>query len=249
MGIRRPYINPTPAIAMYIGLLHSHTLVVALFLLLYLIKTALLFINPTALASFGRKTRVFEIIISTLFLLTGVGMALQTPSVQVGAWFWVKLLAVFASIPLAVVGFRKANKGMALLSLLLLLYSWGVSETRSPRMKKSDYFGSLGPAEALVGVNTEKTKADYDPVPHGKALYATYCVTCHGPDGALGVAGAKNLAHSVLDRDATKAFIRKGKNAMPGFDPDVLTDDELDALVAYLKVELASDMPPHATHE
>jgi mono/diheme cytochrome c family protein len=180
-----------------------------------------------------------------LFLLTGIGLALQTPSVSVGTWFWVKLIAVFASIPLAVIGFRKANKGMALLSLLLILYAWGVSETRSPRMKKSDYFGSLGPAEALVGVNTDRFSEKYDSVVHGKALYATYCVTCHGPDGALGVAGAKNLAHSTLDRDATKDFIRKGKNAMPGFGSDVLTEDELDALVAFLKVEMAAQPHPH----
>jgi len=230
---------------MYTGLLHTHTLVVTLFLLLYLIKTILLFAKPTLLETFGRKTRLVEIIVSSLFLLTGIGMALQTPSVSVGIWFWVKLIAVFASIPLAVIGFRKANKGMALLSLLLIVYAWGVSETRSPRMKKSDYFGSLGPAEVLVGVNTDRTSEQYDPVPHGKALYAYYCATCHGTDGALGVAGAKNLALSILDRDATKEFIRKGKNAMPGFGSDVLTEDELDAVVAFLKVEMAGQPHPH----
>ena len=174
---------------MYTGLLHTHTLVVSLFLLLYLIKTILLFVKPTLLETFGRKTRVVEIIVSSLFLLTGIGMALQTPSIQVGIWFWVKLIAVFASIPLAVIGFRKANKGLALLSLLLIIYAWGVSETRSPRMKKSDYFDSLGPAGALVGVNTDRLSEKYDNVLHGKALYATYCVACHGVDGALGVAG------------------------------------------------------------
>ncbi|MEY4144457.1 MAG: hypothetical protein RLZZ335_309 [Bacteroidota bacterium] len=230
---------------MYTGLLHTHTLVVSLFLMIYLVKTILLFAKPTLLEPFSRKTRILEIIVSTLFLLTGVGMALQTPSINVGIWFWVKLIAVFASIPLAVIGFRKANKGLALLSMLLIVYAWGVSETRSPRMKKSDYFGSLGPAEALVDVNTERASEQYDPVPHGKALYTFYCVACHGSDGALGVAGAKNLAHSTLDRDATKSFIRKGKNAMPGFGSDVLTEDELDALVAYLKVEMAAEHHPH----
>lgn len=230
---------------MYTGLLHTHTLVVSLFLLIYLIKTVLLWAKPSLLEPFIRKIRILEIVVSTLFLLTGIVMALQTPSVHVGAWFWVKLIAVFAAIPLAVIGFRKANKGMALLSLLLIIYAWGVSETRSPRMKKSDYFGSLGPAEALVGVNTDRASQQYDPVPHGKALYTYYCATCHGSDGALGVAGAKNLAHSTLDRDNTKAFIRKGKNAMPGFGSDVLSEDELDALVAYLKVDMAAQQHPH----
>lgn len=235
---------------MYTGLLHTHTLVVSLFLLLYLIKTVLLYLKPALLEPFGRKTRIAEIIVSTLFLLTGIGLALQTPSVQVGVWFWVKLLAVFASIPLAVIGFRRANKGMALLSLLLILYSWGISETRSPRMKKSDYFENLGPHKALEGVkairdSTIAGKALNDNVSQGKALYNFYCVACHGSDGALGVAGAKNLVHSTLDRDATKSFIRKGKNAMPGFGTDVLSDPELDAVVAFLKAKMAVHQHPH----
>jgi len=32
---------------------------------------------------------------------------------------------------------------------------------------------------------------------------------------------------------------------MPGFGSDVLTEDELDALVAYLKVEMAAEHHPH----
>src|SRR5205085_11672792 len=103
---------------MYTGILHTHTLVVSLFLLIYLVKTALLVFGKTEmLQNFTKKFRVPEMIISLLFFATGIYLAINTGNG--GTWLWVKLAAVLVSIPLAVIGFKRMNKNLALLSLIL----------------------------------------------------------------------------------------------------------------------------------
>lgn len=227
---------------MYTGMLHTHTTVVLLFVVLYLIKTVLLFVNTAKLEAFTKKTKVPEMIISTLFLLSGLYLALNTPSVSAGSWFWVKLAAVFAAIPLAVIGFKRKRKPLALLSLALLFYAYGISETKSPRMQKADYFA------ALAGENQQSTEGfdpmsdGYDILAHGAALYANNCVVCHGADGALGQAGAKNLQGSMLDKNEMAALVLKGKNGMPGF-KSALNDEEVFAVVAYVKANISATNP------
>ena len=65
---------------MYKGILHSHYLVVVLFLLIYVIKTILLLSNKNdLLAKFSKKVKIAEIIISVLFLVTGIYLSTQLP--------------------------------------------------------------------------------------------------------------------------------------------------------------------------
>ena len=91
---------------MFTGLLHTHKLVVVLFLLIYIIKTVLLLIGKTEnLEVFTKKVKVPEMIISFLFLVTGAVMLFQLPEIK--TLLIIKIVAVFASIPLAVVGFKK----------------------------------------------------------------------------------------------------------------------------------------------
>lgn len=85
---------------------------------------------------------------------------------------------------------------------------------------------------------------------HGRAIFATVCSTCHGPDGR-GMRGlGRDLTHSLFvceQRDpALAAFIAKGRTAsdplnltkveMPprGGRPD-MTDENLSQVVAYLR--------------
>ena len=64
---------------MYTGMLHTHTLVVILFLLIYLIKVGLLlFAKPETLDKFSKRIKIPEIIVSTLFLATGIYLAYNT---------------------------------------------------------------------------------------------------------------------------------------------------------------------------
>lgn len=200
---------------MYTGLLHTHRLVVILFLLIYLIKTVLLLSgNVARLDTFAQKTKVFEMIVSFLFLATGIALAMMAG--DLGDWFWYKIMAVAAAIPLAVIGFKKKNKVLALLSLLLIVYAYGVAETRAPFFKQQ-------PMEV----------ASADSAGLGKSVYSAACVSCHGEDGKLGKSGAKDISMSMLSKEEKVQLIHKGKNGMPAF-RHLLNDEQIEAVVGYL---------------
>src|SRR5689334_10930105 len=184
---------------MYKGILHTHYLVVTLFLLIYVIKTILLLSNKNdTLANFTKKVKVAEMIISALFLITGIYLTTQLPfGGKYDYLFYMKLVMVFASIPIAIIGFRKGNKMLAALSLLLITGSYGIAESFAKRKG--------------VPKGTEETSlASMD----GKTLYENNCVLCHGPDGKLGMSGAKDISATALDMAGIMEVILKGKNNM-----------------------------------
>ena len=188
-----------------------------MFLLIYVIKTVLLFSNKTStLQSFTKKVKVPEMIISTLFLLTGIFLAMSSGSL--GTWFYVKIIAVLAAIPIAIIGFKKANKGMALVSLLLIVYSYGISETKSPVMKKPT-------------VKDKYAKMDYEQL--GVKIYVDECSRCHGADGKLGKSAATDLSATVLNEEGIRAKIKIGGKTMPVYEQQ-LSPDEINAVAAYV---------------
>jgi len=184
---------------MYKGILHTHVLVVTLFLLLYVIKTVLLLSNRTdLLQKFSKMFRIPEMIISALFLITGIYLAMQLPfGSKYDYLFWIKLAMVLSSIPLAVIGFKKSNKVLAALSLLLITGSYGLAEVYSKK-------------KAIVAVEAGAPVAN-----DGLALYEANCKLCHGSDGKLAMAGAKDLTATTMDLAAIKEIILKGKGSMP----------------------------------
>ena len=193
---------------MFTGMLHTHKLTVILFLLIYLIKTVLLLINKTeTLQTFIKKTKVLEMIVSVLFLFTGGFMIAQLP--EINNLLIIKMVCVLASIPIAVISYKRSNKLMAVLSLVLIIASYGLAEMskKRPAVVKSDDTASL---------------------------YQNNCAKCHGDDGKMGLAGAKDLSVSVLSDEETKAIIKNGKNAMSGYGKS-LSDAEISALAEYVK--------------
>lgn len=209
---------------MYTGFLHTHKLVVVLFLLIYLLKTILLLTNKKeTLASFTKKVKVPEMIISVLFLATGGYMLSQLPEIK--PLIWVKLGAVFASIPLAVIGFKKQNKVLAVLAILLIVTAYGLAEMSKRRVEKVDV------ATTIV---TDASSSDYNALAHGKALFNANCVICHGENGDMQKVGAKNLQTSELGDSEVKSIILNGKNSMPPY-KKILDETEVDALVQYVK--------------
>src|SRR5690242_9915584 len=115
---------------MFYETLLTHKISVWIFLLFFIIKAILLFLNKTeALAKFTKMFKVPDMIVSALFLITGI--YLWTQSGNTGTWLYVKVVMVLASIPLAVVGFKKQNKGLIFVALLLLLVAYRFAETKS----------------------------------------------------------------------------------------------------------------------
>lgn len=203
---------------MYKGILHTHTLVVTLFLLIYVIKTILLLGNRAdLLQKFTKLVKVPEMIISALFLLTG--LYLLMPAIGSGSkmnyLLWIKIAMVLVSIPLAVIGFKKSNKILAALSLLLITGSYGLAEV---------YHGKKAQAD-----NSALASND------GKALYENNCKMCHGDDGKLGMSGAKDLSVSALDLNGMKEIILHGKGTMPA---STLNEEQAQAVAEYVNASL-----------
>ena len=81
-----------------------HKISVILFLLIYFIKTILLISNKEdLLAKLTKTLKVPEMIVSALFLLTGIYLLTQIPEIK--PLMIVKVGLVFLSIPIAIVGF------------------------------------------------------------------------------------------------------------------------------------------------
>lgn len=200
---------------MYKGILHTHYLVVSLFLLIYVIKTILLLSNKNdLLQGFVKKTRIAEMIISVLFLLTGIYLATQLPfGGKYDYLFWIKLVMVFASIPIAIIGFKRSNKILAALSLLLITGSYGLAETYK---KKKNI-----PKESPIEI------ASTD----GATLYTVNCLMCHGANGKAGKAGAKPLNVTQLDQLSIKEVILKGKGDMPAAN---VNEEEANSIAEYV---------------
>ncbi len=199
---------------MYKGILHTHYLVVTLFLIIYVIKTILLLSNKTdLLQSFTKKVKVPEMVISFLFLATGVYLATQLPfGSKYDYLFWIKITMVMLSIPLAIIGFKKQNKILAALSLLLITGSFGLAEVYHKR-------------KAITGDSTEVVSND------GKTLFEAKCALCHGGDGKLGAAGAKDLSGLTSSVEEIKSVILNGKNSMPASD---VTPEQAAAIADYV---------------
>lgn len=200
---------------MFSYLLITHRIVVTLFLLHYVIKTALLLLDKKEpLARYTKITRVPEMILALLFLLTGGWMLVNSPSIS--SLMLIKLLCVFASIPIAVIGFKRGNKALAALAVVLILAAYGLAEVNKKHMAAPKIDTSTAP-DALAA---------------GKQIYEGTCINCHGADGKLGLAGAKDLSQTMLGLDAQKDIIMNGKNAMPA--NKNLTADQLQAVVEYI---------------
>ena len=109
------------------GMLHSHYLFVVLFTLIYLIKTILLLSDKDELLEkFKKKTKIVEMIVSFGFLATGVFLLTQMPHIP--SLMYVKVGLVLASIPLAVVGYKKKNKVLVTLSFFFIVVSFGLAQ-------------------------------------------------------------------------------------------------------------------------
>ncbi len=52
---------------------------------------------------------------------------------------------------------------------------------------------------------------------NGEEIYMTYCKSCHGKKGSLGIGGAAKLTKSELSLDERIEIISNGKGKMTGF--------------------------------
>jgi mono/diheme cytochrome c family protein len=192
----------------------THFAVVIIFFLIYLIKTVLLLVNKSeALQSFTKKVKVLEMIVSVLFLITGVYLMIQLPEIK--PMLIIKITMVFLAIPLAIVGFKKGNKGLAVLSFVLICGAFYIGE----RMKKQD---AKQPEKA----------ANADGTINGQEFYMANCESCHGDNGKKGAVGAFDLSITQLSNDSISSIILNGRNTMQKING--LTPEQAKAIAEYV---------------
>lgn len=206
----------------YSTLFLIHKVSVTLFLLIYLVKTILLLMDKKeTLFSITKAVKVPEMIISLLFLVTGVWMLVQTGDIK--TMQVIKIIAVLASIPLAVIGFKRGNKALAIISLILIIAAYGLAEMSKKKVDKKE-IGS--------GINTDPSSEGYDVIAHGSAVYSANCVSCHGDDGKKMLNNATDLTASGLTVDEKKEVIINGRGSMPPY-KTVLSAEDINAVAEY----------------
>ena len=148
-------------------LVSIHVIVVILFLVMYLLKTVLLFTSKSSLIKFTKATRVPEMIISVAFLVTGVWLFAILGAIKV--FHIIKLACIVIAIPLAVVGFKKQNKALGLISFLLIVGSYGLAE--------------IAKNKPFIPTNVIVDDSSNEPFLTGMKTFAANCAMCHGLDG------------------------------------------------------------------
>ncbi|MFL5729277.1 MAG: SirB2 family protein [Cytophagaceae bacterium] len=194
------------------GILHLHLTVVILFLLFMIFKTILLLANKTVLLDKIReKTKVLDIILGSLILVTGGYLLFALHSDKIDTYLIGKIILVLAGIPLGIVGIKKKNKVLAVLSVLIFLFTYRVGETHS-----------------LTGAREKISATD------AELIYTQNCANCHGADGKLGLSGAKDLSQSTLNTSEKESVIANGKGIMPKFKGQ-LNDQQIKDLTNYIE--------------
>jgi mono/diheme cytochrome c family protein len=214
------------------GFLHLHITVVSLFLVLYTIKTVLLLLNKTEqLDKLRAKTKIADMVLGSLMLITGGYLLTVAPLVQ--SYHYVKILVALASIPVGIIAFKKGNKALASILLVAFVYVFGVAETKSLTFSKPEKIVYETPTDTTTAATNILDQNADAVLKNGEAIYNVACVACHGQDGKLGVGGAKDLTTSTLSHEGKVDMITNGKGLMTPFKGQ-LSEQEIEAVASYV---------------
>jgi len=218
------------------GFLHLHVTVVVLFMLFFAYKLFLLLSNKNEkLAAFRQKTKIADMILGSLILVTGGYLLYATHNTD--TYIIVKLLLTIAIIPLGIIGMKKENKVLSMLTLIILVYVFFVGKTRSLSLSKEKLHlevpASISPdsssnTDAILNQNAVAA------LNNGKAIYTQVCSACHGVDGKLGISGAKDLSASLLSKEDIIKTVSEGKGLMQSY-KGMLSEQEIVSVASYVE--------------
>jgi ubiquinol-cytochrome c reductase cytochrome c subunit len=94
------------------------------------------------------------------------------------------------------------------------------------------YVATIAPGGPPIPV-VDASRGD---IARGSALFLNNCSACHAAAGVGDSVGGGQIAPSLMPPDATQVgeAIRTGPGVMPNFDPDNLSDADVDDIAAYL---------------
>lgn len=92
----------------------------------------------------------------------------------------------------------------------------------------------------LISCGGTQVEKDFDPPQDyesrsGLLIYQGHCEMCHGPDGALGQGGAKDLSQSKMDSAGIVNLLKHGKNGMPRQMQNFESQEEVENIIDLLK--------------
>jgi len=101
-------------------------------------------------------------------------------------------------------------------------------------------FGALGvPSVVIMGLGGGSSPAGAPNLAKGRKVYEQVCASCHGPDGNLVAGHPLSTLESRRDRAAALDYIKDPKPPMPRLYPDLLNEQSLVDVTAYIYDELA----------
>lgn len=210
------------------GFLHLHVTITAIFILLYLAKVVLLFLNKTeALDKLRSKTKIADMVLGSLIIITGGYLTAIVPTIE--TYLIVKIVLVILSIPIGIVVMKKSNKPLAVVALLIYFYVFAVAKQDSLTLQKEKFVTPVVAADSTGATGEEVSSVEV-----GKMVYEVKCIVCHGTDGKLMLNGAKDLSASKISATEILEMVSNGKGLMPGFS-DQLDEKQMKALTIYVE--------------
>jgi cytochrome c6 len=71
----------------------------------------------------------------------------------------------------------------------------------------------------------------------GKEIFEQKCTLCHGADGKLAQAGAKDLSVTQLPHAGIVEIVTNGKNTMAAY-KEALSAEQIEAVASYIETDL-----------
>lgn len=214
--------------AMDIGILHTHTLTVVLYVALFAVKALLILTGQrNLLTTFNGKTRILHIFLATALLGTG-GYLLSRAPEGTSAYNIVKIVFLVLTMGVAFVAVKRFKASFAVLALSGFVYIFLLAKTRDIFLRNEE----TRLKATLQSFETVSPRPDVA-LARGKTIYEAACNRCHGADGRAGYRKAFDLQTSRLSDAAVLSTIAAGRNTMPAY--SYLSKQELDDLLAYVK--------------
>lgn len=221
------------------GFLHTHVLIVSLYLLQLLVKVVLLGMgkqknNYDSLEKFSTKSKIPHIVLASLLVVTGgylyVKLLMNGDARATAPYMLIKLALVFGSIPIGIIAMKKKNLILGILSFLMLAYTFMMAKKDDPLLRSAE----ARTEQALEDLQQTGDQGDAD-LTKGKAIYTTRCQLCHGADGKMGFQGAKDLTQTEMTDEQITQIIRNGKGVMPPVSEREVSDDDVAKVVKYVR--------------
>ena len=115
----------------YSLLKNAHKGIIYLFLGWMVLKLILMIVqDKNTFNKFRDKTKVVEMILGTLILVSGAWLFIECP-VQKQGWLHLKMALAIIGIPIAIIGFKKDKVLLVVVSILMFLYVFWIASVKA----------------------------------------------------------------------------------------------------------------------